>query len=246
MKKAIIAGAASAVLAAMPVVGVFAAPGTNPAVHTDILRITIDNVCSFGYDSNGQTADGDIEVTGVTHTPTTEGVWTSSTNAETGAKTDTLSVKMLNGTANGNIGTTTLGIYCNNHNGYKITSAFTDGTGAVVDTEATNYGKLVGATSLETIDAGLTENEGVISTTNSGWAYKVANKAGVTNVASVQGTFGNWSSTFGDIVSSATATPSKMTTNEGDFFTITYGAAIDEAQAADTYTGGVQYTLSQL
>ncbi len=245
MKKSMIAAGASAVaLAAMPVVGVFATDGTNPSVHTDILSITIDNICAFGHTSG--TA---INVTGVAHTPTDSGYWTNtSTDSTTGVKKDTLTVTMVNGTANGEIGTTTLGIYCNNHAGYKITSAFTDGTGAAVATDATNYKKLVGGTSGETIDMGLTEDSNhVISTANSGWSYKVADAANATNnIASVQGDFGSWGNAFGDIISSANATGSKMTTNDGDYFTITYGAAIDQAQAADTYTGGVQYTLSQL
>jgi hypothetical protein len=239
-KKLIAAGAASLAVAAMPVVGVFAAAGTNPSVHTDLLNITIDNVCSFGYTSGSA-----INVTGVAHTPTTEGVWTSSADPETGVKTDTLRVTMVNGTANGNIGTTTLGIYCNNHAGYKVTSAFTDGAGEVVT--GTGAGNLVGQTTSETIAPGLTESENVISTADSGWAYKVADATGhSSNIADVLSTYGSWSAGVGDIISSANASGSKMTTNAGDYFTVTYGAAIDEAQAADTYKGGIQYTLSQL
>ncbi|MBQ3263781.1 hypothetical protein IJH06_01580 [Candidatus Saccharibacteria bacterium] len=45
MKKAIIAAGASAVLAAMPIVGVFAADGTLS--QTDIVKVTIDSACSL-------------------------------------------------------------------------------------------------------------------------------------------------------------------------------------------------------
>ena len=45
MKKAIIAAGASAVLAAMPIVGVFAADGTLS--QTDIVKVTVDSACSL-------------------------------------------------------------------------------------------------------------------------------------------------------------------------------------------------------
>jgi len=45
MKKAIIAAGASAVLAAMPVVGVFAADGTMS--RTDAVEVTVDSACSL-------------------------------------------------------------------------------------------------------------------------------------------------------------------------------------------------------
>ena len=46
MKKSIVAGAASLVLAAMPVVGVFAA---NPAAVVDTLTVTVNESCTFEH-----------------------------------------------------------------------------------------------------------------------------------------------------------------------------------------------------
>ena len=58
MKKAIIAGAASAVLAAMPVVGVFAADGTLS--QTDTVKVTVDSACSL---ATSNMSDADYEAT---------------------------------------------------------------------------------------------------------------------------------------------------------------------------------------
>ena len=48
MKKSIVAGAASLVLAAMPVVGVFAA---NPEAVVDTLTVTVNESCTFEHKS---------------------------------------------------------------------------------------------------------------------------------------------------------------------------------------------------
>ena len=48
MKKSIVAGAASLVLAAMPVVGVFA---TDPAAVVDTLTVTVNESCNFEHDT---------------------------------------------------------------------------------------------------------------------------------------------------------------------------------------------------
>lgn len=48
MKKSIVAGAASLVLAAMPVVGVFA---TDPADVVDTLTVTVNESCNFNHDT---------------------------------------------------------------------------------------------------------------------------------------------------------------------------------------------------
>ena len=54
MKKAIIAAGASAVLAAMPVVGVFAAEGDGTMTTTDTVEVTISNSC--GLTATGNTS----------------------------------------------------------------------------------------------------------------------------------------------------------------------------------------------
>ena len=50
MKKALIAGAASAVLAAMPVVGVFA---TDITSITDTVQLTVEATCTFNTENSG-------------------------------------------------------------------------------------------------------------------------------------------------------------------------------------------------
>ena len=50
MKKQLIAGAASLALAAMPVVGAFAA---DPAEVVDTLTVTVDESCTFDHDGTG-------------------------------------------------------------------------------------------------------------------------------------------------------------------------------------------------
>ena len=49
MKKTLIAGAASLALAAMPVVGAFAA---DPAAVIDTLTVTVDEACTFNHDGS--------------------------------------------------------------------------------------------------------------------------------------------------------------------------------------------------
>lgn len=106
MKKAIIAGAASAVLAAMPVLGAFAADVTT---QTDMIVVTIDPVCTIKADS-------------VTHAAGTSNVGTWSG--------DTLSGKMTNGSNSDNYGATSMTIVCNDHDGWEVTAKTANLTGA--------------------------------------------------------------------------------------------------------------------
>lgn len=96
MKKTLIAGAASLALAAMPVVGVFAA-----TTQTDNISVTVNNNCALtAAHTNGSS----------------KGTWSS----------NTLSVTMDPGSVDYNIGKTTLTITCNYASGYKVTVATTD------------------------------------------------------------------------------------------------------------------------
>lgn len=109
MKKALIAGTVSLAVAAMPVVGVFAADTTS---QTDKLSVTIDATCTFK--NVGTTEDPKY----VEHNDGTSGVgtWTS----------DTLAGTMLNGTNTDNFGTTTFTVVCNNTTGWKVTNTMAD------------------------------------------------------------------------------------------------------------------------
>lgn len=94
MKKALIAGAASVALAAMPVVGVFA---TDITKVTDTLTVTIDPICSF----NAQ-----------------QGV--DSQNAA--YATNGYSATMTANDFDDSFGETTLTVTCNNAKGYTVSS----------------------------------------------------------------------------------------------------------------------------
>ena len=241
-KKLIAAGAASLAVAAMPVVGVFAtSPITTPNQYTDVLQVTIDKVCAFGYsNTNGAAATnpGDINVTGVARTAST-GVTLEET--ATTKATGTFSATMVNGTSNMEFGTTTLGVYCNNVDGYKITSAFVESDGTTANT---NGALLSDGTSKD-----IPVSANIATETTSAWSYKVESgkTSPATNVGQIQSGFGVWAGDDGIIVSAPiTSGASKMTTNDGDYFKITYGVKIDETQPADTYSAGITYTLAQL
>lgn len=98
MKKALLAGTVSLAVAAMPVVGVFAADTTT---QTDHLSVTIAKSCTM---SSVNHTDGDND----------EGTW--------GASDDTLSVTMAAGTYDEDFGATTFNIFCNNTSGWKVTA----------------------------------------------------------------------------------------------------------------------------
>lgn len=236
MKKSLIAASASAVaLAAMPVVGVFA---TDNLTQTDTLKITISDVCSLGYTSEGQAPD--IDVPAPSHTPG-DGSWGSEATANILSKT------MITGTATQNLGKTTLAVYCNNENGYEISAG--------------NAGALTGVTNGDTPVA-ITDTIPVasnFSASNSGWSYMVEAKTGTeqapwTQRGVVKNDHGNWAAATaegntpaanGVIAGSPTAAP-KTTLNTGDFFIITYGVGVDQTQSAGTYTGSITYTLAAL
>jgi len=91
MKKALVAGAASLALAAVPVVGVFAA-----TTLTDTISVTVSDNCALSYGSTAHTAG--------------DGTWSS----------NTLSATRTNGTVTYNLGKTTMKAVCNNSLGYKV------------------------------------------------------------------------------------------------------------------------------
>lgn len=109
MKKALIAGTVSLAVAAMPVVGVFAADVTT---QTDKLSVTIGATCTFkNVGTEGAPAY-------VTHANGTSGIGTWSS--------DTLAGAMTNGSNTDNFGTTTFAVVCNNTTGWKVTNTTAD------------------------------------------------------------------------------------------------------------------------
>ncbi len=122
MKKAIIAGAASAVLAAMPVMGVFAATGdgatTGSSAYTDNLNVTIDTACTFAREAY---TSGGVE-NNATH-KNGAGTWAA----------DTLSKTVTNSSLT-DLGSSQFKVVCNNTAGYKITvgtTGLTSGTNSI-------------------------------------------------------------------------------------------------------------------
>lgn len=246
MKKIAIAGA-SVALAAMPVVGVFAVPTPEVLTQTDDIEITIDEVCSIGY-NDGKTSPV-INVPFADHTDGA-GTWAEQGSTSTNPDVpdhDTLSVTMSTGTSSENLGSTTLAIYCNHEAGYTITAS---GIDTMTGTNGNN-------SISDTIPVSST-----ISTSASGWSYKVAigSKEGSTEW-SQRGEIKNGHTTWAaagtstdptanpvanQIIAGSPASGTKTTTNDGDYYVITYGAGIDETQSAGTYTGTATYTLSEL
>ena len=111
MKKSIIAaGAASAVLAAMPMAGVFAL-STGP--YTDTLTLTIEDTCEFVRTTSGAHASG-----------ADGGSWSS----------DTLSKTVVAGNTYAELGTSSFHVTCNNTDGYTVTMAAEDLENADNDT----------------------------------------------------------------------------------------------------------------
>ena len=111
MKTAIIAGAASVVLAAMPVMGVFAEGGatTGSSTYTDNLSVKIDTACTFARQAY---STGGVE-NNTTH-KNDQGTWA----------TDTLSATVTNSSLT-SLGSSNFKVVCNNTDGYTITVATT-------------------------------------------------------------------------------------------------------------------------
>ena len=124
MKKSIIAaGAASVALAAMPVVGAFAASTGGP--FTDTLVVNIDNACTFSRGAPAHT-DGDVNTGGTVAT----GSWGTTT-----ATPDTVTGTLAPGEYDSDFGSSAFNVICNNENGWKVTAAATALTGTTTTTE---------------------------------------------------------------------------------------------------------------
>lgn len=233
MKKLAIAGA-SVALAAMPVVGVFAADNTT---QTDTLQITITKVCSFGHQdpASGADAGSVINVAAPSHGAGGAGMWSENTLSKT------MSTATATTDEGGQLGTTILNVYCNDEQGYSITTSTESAKG-------TTTGEL-------SLPSGNTNTNSIpvnasFSAASSGWSYKVA--AGSNNRTTVRSAEGHnhtqWatSSNYAEVITDLPASGSKTTANIGDTFTVTYGVGIDQNQGAGVYSGSITYTLAAL
>lgn len=135
---------------------------------------------------------------------------------------------MMNGIYQDNIGTTTLTANCNDANGYAIYAiGYSDDT----------YGNtnMIGATSGKTFATG-TATTGDLSA----WAMKVTSKD--TTGPAIQNGFDSYSLVPAEYTMVASQSGATDVT-AGSSVTTTYGVYISGSQAADTYTGQVQYSL---
>ena len=216
MKKSIIAtGAASLALAAMPVVGVFAADPATSSI-TDEIEITIAKECAIK----------------TTATDPSQGIGDgTTTNQKFTATMQNGELKVLGGSAGtGASGTASsvIDVVCNDSatsgdaTSWKLTAVGGNGTTAstVLDAAASGTDIVTG-----TATSGTTSN----------WAMKVEGASGLT----IQNGF----SAFRAVPGTAEVVTTGNGTKSGAF-TASYQVYIGTNQAADTYTGHVTYTLT--
>ena len=170
MKKAIIAGAASAVLAAMPVMGAFAV--SNGETITDTLNLEIENTCAMTISSTGRTADTNV-ITG--------GSWGNADASGNAAFTGTV----LAGQEYASFASTDFQIICNDNDGYSVTVATTgfEANGVTAATYPWNYnagGLATGSVSSWTIAS---TGNGQTLTANSGDKNVVATRSNALTTA---------------------------------------------------------------
>ena len=266
MSKKLIAGAgvvASFAIALAPL-ATFAADTLTPNAQRDILNVTIEKVCAFGYDTvtagshtdgnntdykNGSnTAPGTADRAasadpvviaagggyGKWNTATVVGYDSTVTPTPT-PDTDTAYGVMETNTVNPNFAKTTLKVVCNDTDGYQITAK-------TIDLDATG------------VTGGILTTSNAPAAGTSSWAFQIADAtdsgSGGTNkgiVATDADTwYGGYTSATAIISTASASGTDKSTLDTGDIWTMTYGVGISASQAAGTYEGYVDYVLSQL
>ena len=215
MKKSIIAaGAASVALAAMPIVGAFAA--TAPTI-VDNLQVNLQNTCSLARTG----AAGATGQTGVTTDP----AWAAdATNPTTAA--GTYSVTMSAGTF-AELGTSTIAVTCNDSvNGHSLAVAVT----GLSATQAST-----GITGGSTISY---SNSPITDASASGWNITTS------NVATELGFSAGLIQTTGGTATIYGASSRNRTAVSNKTFDATYKVAAQADQPAGTYEGTATYTLT--
>lgn len=259
MSKKLIAGAgvvASMAVALAPL-ATFAATNT-PNAQRDILNVTIEEVCAFGYGNIAAGSHTNGTTTGYTGEHTTarpadteavppvaaagagNGLWNTATVVGYDATlqsptpdTDTAYGIMEANTVNPDFAKTTLNVVCNDADGYTITAETTDLNAS---------GVANGIASVAAQPAAGT----------SSWAFQIADTStGTTNSAEIKtsagsdGWYGGYS-TATEIIGAKSSGTDKSTPDTGDIWTMTYGIGISKAQAAATYEGHVDYILASI
>ena len=260
---------AIAALSVVASLGVSAAPmATFAATHTpntqkDILNVTIEEVCAFGYDTIAPGSHADGSTTNYKNA-SNEAPGT----ADRAAAQDTPAA----GGGYGKWNTTDV-------TGYDSISATTETTDDTADTD-TAYGIMetntvnpdFAKTTLNvvcndkagyqitavTTDLSSTGATGTIASTSnapaagtSSWAFQIADTSTSTNNKGVvatdaDGWYGGYFSATPIISTSSATGTDKSTLDTGDIWTMTYGVGISASQAAATYEGDVTYVLTDL
>ena len=216
MKKSIIAtGAASLALAAMPVVGVFAAP-TPAGTVTDTLNVNIPAGCTIVNNTGALPTDGSNP-----------------------ALTNEYTVTMQNGELREGIGAaadaTTAGTTDNSIDVSCNTGA---GAGAEAAWKLTAVGAGTAGHTTELYNASATDQivtGEATSGATSNWAFKVAKGTAATYATGYSDAYKAVPATEADIVTGSGSMENA--------FTMTYRVYIDQTQDTGTYTGAVKYTL---
>lgn len=176
MKKILTVGAASTVLAAMPILGVF-------ANQTDTVVVEIEDACTVDL---ATVADDDttpdVDETDTGHVA---GMGTSAATSWSG---DTLSGVMTNGTATQNYGQTKLRVSCNDNDGFVVSATMNNLTAAVAEDGSGN--KLT------------IQPNAAFSGTSSGYAIKIGNISG-NGASSMAAASSDWIGTTGTIVTAS-------------------------------------------
>ncbi|MBR3324193.1 hypothetical protein IKG24_01475 [Candidatus Saccharibacteria bacterium] len=214
MKKTLTIGAASIALAAMPIVGVFAAQQT--VTVTDTLQATITSACVFErYGESGAASQTDV---------TTGPAWNGPTTAGTADNDDTANPAVppyhkysatLKPGADVELGTSHFSGYCNDENGFEVT----------VDTPALSNGATTPSTLpfLSTAPAAATSEGYTITKGNGGTPAQFTNQTG-------------------DTVFMSSNAPTDESTAVTE--TATYNVYTISTTKAGTYTGNVTYTFT--
>ena len=216
MKKAIIAAGASAVLAAMPVVGVFA-DQTLAGSNIDEVTFSLSPSCTM----TATAAQGGVAITDDEEPANTIGY------------TYTIA-SITPGNASSDVTGTAMNIKCNDTGGWALKAV-----GTSTATTATSMD------SSTDVDADDIVTGTILDGSVSNWAFKVTatgSTGTIANVGETEATYGSYAA----IPASETtivsyATPTDMT--NGVTVTPSYKVGVKSTQAAGTYTGQVTYKL---
>ena len=233
MKKTLIAGAASVVLAAMPVIGVFATGPIEGSPIVDEFVITVSDACTFSRKATetlGESDEGHPAATTTGMTVAGNGWADASITSDAtingvpvaaGSDKDTFTATVVAGNTYSSFAKSAFNVTCNNAiGGYKVTAYAGNLAGTASNSIAYNAGEYAG--------------------TGSSYYFTSA-ISGTATAGSTVGTLPIvWQHNAYD---STDSDPAKLASDD---FVITYNLKVALDQAVDTYTGSVVYVLANL